>query len=64
MHSSKTCEALSSQYDSVLFLEKSSKIVFKRLAKIEGFKFGLCKGLYLYFPFNSIVITSLSLPNS
>ena len=54
---------LSSQYDSVLLGEKRSKIVFNLFAKTEGFKLGLCNGLYLYFPPKLITIKSSSLPH-
>lgn len=50
MHSAKSCSALSSQYDSLLFFENNVKIVFNLLARTIGFKLGLSRGLYLILP--------------
>ena len=55
---SKTCSALSNQYDSELFSEKRRRIVFNLLAKTDAFRLGLFNGLYLYFPPNSKMIKS------
>ena len=60
MASDKICSALSNQKDSELFSEKSNKIVFNLLAKTEGFKLGLCRGLYFIFELIPISIISFS----
>ena len=61
MHSVKTCSTLSNQKSSLLFGENNVNIVFNRFAIIDGFKFGLSKGLYFILLPSSIIIKSSNL---